>query len=237
MHLGERRGWDGLAREDAACRDRPSRSWSEADAGPGRQMGQPPTSVASCSTRSVPSYVPVAVLSLAWRGCCQQLPPTPSPINTRAALSTSTATAIAIANVETSTVPAEDVASVAGRVGACVPSYLEDSRCSRAHCRPLDSGNNPSNQHHGSYADKLPMNISTANASLRPSSQRLALITHSMPIACNEYPGGHPFGQWSSEQCALQNMCKRLSGKHRFDSPHLLGPTPHKRRHGTLFAA
>jgi hypothetical protein len=139
MHLGERRGWDGLAREDAACRDRPSRSWSEADAGPGRQMGQPPTSVASCSTRSVPSYVPVAVLSLAWRGCCQQLPPTPSPINTRAALSTSTATATAIANVETSTVPAEDVASVAGRVGACVPSYLEDSRCSRAHCRPLDS--------------------------------------------------------------------------------------------------
>jgi hypothetical protein len=50
----------------------------------------------------------------------------------------------------------------------------------------LDSGNNPSNQHHGSYADKLPMNISTANASPRPSSQRLTLIIHSMPIACNE---------------------------------------------------
>jgi hypothetical protein len=65
------------------------------------------------------------------------------------------------------------------RVGPCrcvctqLPRRFQVLPCSLPATR-LDSGNNPSNQHHGSYADKLPMNISTANASLRPSSQRLA---------------------------------------------------------------
>jgi hypothetical protein len=117
VHAVERRGWDGLVREDAACRDRPSRSWSEADAGP--------DGAAADKLRflfhSLGAVLFVPVAALAWRGC--QLTPTPSTINTRGALLTSTATAISIAvsiaNVETSTAPAEDVASVTGRVGAC----------------------------------------------------------------------------------------------------------------------
>jgi hypothetical protein len=148
-------------------------------------MGQPPTSVASCSTRSVPSSCSCPVARLA------RLPTTHShfladqhegrPLDKHR-------------HRHRHCKRGGEHGAYRGRGkrrGPCrclctqLPRRFQVLPCSLPATR-LDSGNNPSNQHHGSYADKLPMNISTANASPRPSSQRLALIIHSMPIACNE---------------------------------------------------